>query len=82
MGATFKNVLTKVLSMESGSYIDEKTRKKSEKRLSKEAIANTDAAKKRRKMLKYKNTTKDQATYSTGTFFITTFVQNLKVVNT
>ena len=61
--------------MENGSYMEEKTRSKSEKQLSKAAIANTDAAKKHRKMSKFKKTTKDQkvkdsegVTYSAGTF--------------
>ena len=55
--------------------MEEKTRSKSEKQLSKAAIANTDAAKKQRKMSKFKKTTKDQkvkdsegVTYSAGTF--------------
>ncbi len=64
----------KYFPMESGCYMEENTRKKSEKRLSKAANANTDAAKKGRKILKFKKTTKDQkvkdsegVTYSAGT---------------
>lgn len=75
MGATFKTVLCRVLSMEAGSYMQESCRVKSLKRLSKAEKASTEAAKKRRKQLKFKTTSQDQktkdgegVTYSAGNF--------------
>ena len=75
MGATFKSVLCKVLSMEAGSYMEEKARRASLKRISKAEKAHSAESKKRRKQLKFNTTTHEQktkdregVTYSAGTF--------------
>ena len=75
MGATFKSVLCRVLSMEAGSYMEESSRRRSLKRLSKAEKASSAEVKKRRKQLKFKTTTQEQktkdregVTYSAGTF--------------
>ena len=77
MGATFKSALCKVLSMEAGSYMEERSRRTSLKRLSQAEKASSAEAKKGRKQLKFKTTTREQktkdregVTYSAGTLFL------------
>ena len=75
MGATFKESLCKVLGIIPGEFLKEGTRRKSIKRLSKAEVANSEAARKRRKQLKYKRSSQEQKTktsegetYAAGAF--------------
>ena len=75
MGASFKSTLCKVLNMEAGSFMEEASRKKDLKRLSKAEKAHSLAAKKRRRELKFKSSVQEQktkdsegVTYCAGTF--------------
>ncbi len=75
MGATFKELLCRVLGIMPGEYLRDGTRKKTLRRLSKAELANTQVAKKRRKQWKYKKTSQEQKTktsegqtYASGQF--------------
>ena len=75
MGATFKEVLCNVLGIIPGEFLKEGMRKKSFKRISKAEIANSQASRKRRRQLRYTNSSQDQKaktsegeTYGAGAF--------------
>jgi len=75
MGTTFKESVLKVLGIIPGEFLKEGARKKSLKRLSKAEVASSQAARKRRRQLKYKTSSQEQKsklsegeTYSAGAF--------------